>query len=134
MIFLMWCHRLGRNDFSEIQDFISRMFSSDLIGREGAQIVVYNATGLVGQASAEQSRLEEAGFVVTNVDKYTAEGNCLEQYCVFMLNEEKAATAEALRERYGKEALLGVKDLPQDIWPGRADFVIIIGEPVMNSE
>ena len=123
----------GTNDFSEIQDFISRMFSSDSIGREGAQIVVYNATGLVGQASAEQSRLEEAGFVVTNVDN-TTEGNCLEQYCVFMLNKKKAATAEALRERYGKEALLGVKDLPQDIWPGRADFVIIIGEPVMNSE
>lgn len=123
----------GTNDFSEIQDFISRMFSSDSIGREGAQIVVYNATGLVGQASAEQSRLEEAGFTVTNIDN-TAEGNCLEKYCVFMLNEEKTATAEALRERYGKDTLLGVKDLPQDVWPGWADFVVIIGEPVMNTE
>lgn len=115
----------GDGNFEEIQALVARQTSSDPVVREGAVLAVYNGTEGYGVASAEREALESDGFRVESVGD-TAAGNCTEQYCVYVLNDNMTMTKAALEERYSVEARTAT-ELPSDIWPGAADIVVVIG-------
>lgn len=111
----------GTSNYSEIQAYVRSMLSSDPAQREGATIVVYNATGGYGVASAERDRLTADGYNVVAVADAVA-GSCTEQYCVYS-NGGKPATEAALAERYGVTVSTEVPvELQSD-----ADIVIVVG-------
>ena len=116
----------GAGNYSKIQGFVAQMLSSNPAVREGSQVAVYNATDTAGVASAEQAALEADGYAVSHIGD-SANENCTEKYCVYALNSEMPATQAALTERYGVEVRSGA-ELPGDINPGLADFVIIVGQ------
>ncbi len=116
---------IGERDYDDIQEYIAKMLNDNELSREEAQIRVYNAAGGYGVASAERGRLEADGFIVAGIDDTAAE-NCAEEYCLYALNTEKTATKAALEERYGVVAH-PAEELPTDIWPEYADFVVILG-------
>ena len=101
------------------------MFSSNPAVREGSQIAVYNATGEPGVAGAEQTRLESDGYDVLDIYD-AAVGDCGAQFCLYS-NGEKPATQAALEARYQVTAQT-FEYLPEDIWPGAADIIVVIGQ------
>lgn len=116
---------LGVGMYRDIHAYIDKMFSSNPAVREGATIAVYNATEASGVAGAEQARLEEEGYTVSEIGD-AASGDCAEKYCVFILDESKTATKSAL-ENYYQVSVKSASELPQDIYPGDASVVVIIG-------
>ncbi len=115
----------GERDYSEIQKYVAEMFNSDPVVREKARIVVYNASGQVGVASAERERLQQDNYDVVGVGDAEL-GSCSERYCIFAVGQDFPATSAALAERYGV-AVQGAEALPSGIEPGDTDFIIIIG-------
>lgn len=116
----------GEGNYRHIHELVATMFSSNPAVREGAQIAVYNGTDADGMASAEQSRLEADGYAVSEIGN-TGTGTCPEKYCVYSLTEDMPATLDALANRYNT-SVLPAAELPADIAPGAADFVIVIGQ------
>jgi LCP family protein required for cell wall assembly len=116
---------LGAGMYREIHAYVDKMFSSNPAVREGATIAIYNATETPGVAGAEQTRLEDEGYTISEIDD-AAIGDCAEKYCVFVLDEAMSATKAALEERYGISAQ-SAAELPGDIYPGDASIVIVIG-------
>lgn len=116
----------GADNYKQIQAYIAQMLTSNPAAREGSQVAVYNGTETAGVASAEQTKLENDGFTVSHIGD-TDSANCTEKYCVYALTDDMPATQAALAERYGVEIHPSV-DLPWDINPGTADFVIVVGQ------
>ncbi len=115
----------GTNNYSEIQKYVAEMFSSNPTAREQARIIVYNASGQYGVASAERTRLQNDEYNVVDVGD-AASGSCLENYCLYAINPDFNHTREALEQRYQVSAH-NAEELPEGITPGDVDFVLIIG-------
>lgn len=116
----------GVGNFKEIREFVAAMLSSNPAVREGAKIIVLNGTETPGVAGTEQTKLENDGYKIQNIGDAPA-GSCDQKYCVFALNENMPETKNALAGRYGIE-IFGAESLPDGIWPGEADFVVIVGK------
>ncbi len=116
----------GEGRYTQIQAYVDQMLSSDPAVREGAKIAIFNATGVSGQAKAEQDRLEADGFQVALIGDAVT-GSCEAKYCVYMLNDEMPETRRALEAKYETE-VLGRDSLPRNIVPGTADVVVVIGQ------
>lgn len=115
----------GAGMYSEIHQYIDQMFSSNPAVREGAAIAIYNATETSGVAGAEQGKLEGDGYKVAEIGDAAA-GSCAEKYCIYILDDALTATKEDLEKRYQVTAKTA-GELPQEIYPGTANVVIIIG-------
>lgn len=115
----------GERNYSEIQEYVAGMFSSDGVKREGAKFAVYNATDEYGVASAEKEKLESDGFKVIRIGD-AATGVCDAEYCVYEMSNAKVATRAALEERYNV-AVRPESELPEGVWGGDVDFVVVIG-------
>ena len=120
----------GLGDYGEIQEYLDRMFSSEAGVREGAEIAIYNASGQVGVAGAEKTHLESMRYHVGTVGDVAPE-SCLEEYCLYVLTEGMPATQAVLEDRYQTTAR-PANELPADVWPGNADFVVLIGNDKSN--
>lgn len=115
----------GQSNYTQIQQYVRKSFSSNPATREGAQIAVFNAAGGSGLASAERTKLENDGFSVLLISDAAAD-DCSEKYCVFAINDAMPGTRAALEQKYQTIAR-PASELPADIWPGEADFIVIIG-------
>lgn len=113
---------LGEGNYDDIQAYVGQMLNSDPTVREGARIVVLNATDAVGVAGAERNRLVEKGYNVVQVGDVASE-SCQEKYCVFLTNDTKPATQAALEQSYGVSAQWTNDSLP---WTD-ADIIVVIG-------
>lgn len=120
----------SESDYSKIQAYVAKMFSSNPAVREDAGIAIFNATGESGLAGAEQERLESDGYTVYSIGD-AAQEDCTEKYCLYMLGENAPGTLSALEARYGVSAK-SRNELPGDIAAGYADFVVIIGQGEEN--
>lgn len=115
----------GEKDFSQIQEYVAEMFSSDPTVREHARIVVYNASNQFGVAGAEQERLLADGYKVVGTGNAEL-SSCDAKYCLFAVGQDFPATKAALEKRYGVTAR-GITELPEGIATGEVDFVVMIG-------
>lgn len=118
----------SERDYSKIQAYVAKMFSSNPAVREDAGIAIFNATGEAGLAGAEQEKLEGEGYTVYSIGD-AAEEDCTEKYCLYMLSDSSKApgTLKALEAKYGVNAR-PAGELPGDVAAGYADFVVIIGK------
>lgn len=120
----------SESDYSKIQAYVAKMFSSNPAVREDAGIAVFNATGESGIAGAEQERLESEGYTVYSIGD-AAQEDCIEKYCLYVLGDSAPETLNALEARYNVAARSG-SELPRGIAAGYADFVVIIGQGEEN--
>ena len=115
----------GVKNYTDIQDYIHRLISSDPVIRENAQILVLNGSGSEGSASSEKAKLKTDNF--SNVETGNAPGSDYpEKYYLYDMTDKKPGTVDALKKRYGVEAL-PANTLPTGINAGNADIVIILG-------
>lgn len=113
-------------DYSLIQKYVAREFSSNAAAREGADILVLNGSGEQGVASAEKKRLENEGFVVKEIDN-APDGEYAEHYTVYVLNDSKPGTKAAL-EKFYNVAAKEITEVPVGINTAGYDFIVIVGK------
>lgn len=116
----------GYWDYSLIQKYVAKEFSSNPAARENAGILVLNGSGEAGVASAEKKRLTDEGFNVTDIDN-APDGEYSSHYYVYALNQEKPGTKKALEKFYGVTAG-GITDVPVGINTSGYDFIVIVGK------
>ncbi len=122
----------SERDYSKIQAYVAKMFSSNPAVREDAGVAMFNAAGEAGLAGAEQEKLENEGYTVYSIGDAASE-DCTEKYCLYVLSDKAPETLKALEAKYGVSAKAG-SELPRDIAAGYADFVVIIGQGESSGE
>ncbi len=115
----------GVDNFKEIHGYMQQMLSSDEIAREGASIIILNATDQPGLAGGERTVLEAEGLTIQEVGDANAD-TCTEQFCLFAISADKPLTQAKLEQHYGVTAR-PANELPYGIWPNGASFVLLLG-------
>ena len=115
----------GPKVYTDIQNYIHRMISSDPVVREDAKILVINGSEKDGLAASEKAKLVTDNF--SNVETATAPaGNYPEKYYLYDMSGAKPGTVDALKARYGVDAL-PADALPAGIYADGYDVVVILG-------
>lgn len=116
----------GIDKYTEIQEYLSRMFSSDPAKREGANIMVLNGSQTAGIASTERDKLTKDQLKVGYVgdapsSEYTGT-------IIYAVNDNNPGTKSLLESRYGVQ-VQSAENIPKGIITDGYDFVIILGNP-----
>lgn len=115
----------GERDYTQLHEYIAEALSNNPADREHAKIAIYNASVQFGVAGAERDRLANEGYEVIGIGDAEL-GDCVSEYCIYASSQESPATQAALEARYNVE-VKGFEELPSDIVPGEANFIIVIG-------
>ncbi len=112
----------GIDDYSDIQAFLHRHTSSNPIVREGAKVVVLNATDTNGLAVRFQRKLTAQGLIVESVGD--ARTNQATTTIIDASGGKKPATSAQLVKQFGNNVTTtnpyaGIYD---------ADFIIVVGQ------
>lgn len=118
----------GIFDYSQIQSFLAQKLSSNPVTREGANISVFNGSGVAGVAQTEADKLTKAGYTVNSVDN--APAGDYAKVVIYKLGKGNSKTAEALESRFKVEIRT---DQPPVTVLGETDFVIIFGQDTSGS-
>jgi LCP family protein required for cell wall assembly len=119
----------GISDFSEIKSFFKKLSSNDPVAREGASVVVLNASGTPGLA---QKRADELTVKGINVDQV---GNAARQENTIIIDRSNGAmsgTKSVLEKHFGSTATKNSEQYPEASLY-ETDFVILIGVKPANS-
>ena len=117
----------GQRNYTEIQKYVAKEFSSDPATREDADILVLNGSGTSGRAATEQKNLVGLGFNVAKIGD-APEGVYSAKYYLYDLsNGSYPGTLSSLESRYGVSAI-AAENLPEGIAANGYDFVVIIGQ------
>lgn len=115
----------GTRNYSEIQDYVHQLISSNPAVREDANILVLNGSGINGLAAVEQAKLNKAGF--KNVDVADApEGDYTEKYYLYDVTSAASGSLIILKETYVVEPR-SAEELPAGVNADGYDFVVILG-------
>ncbi len=119
----------GVNRYSDIQSYVTKMFSNDPRSYEDYSILVLNATETPGLASNEKTSLEEAGFDNIYIDDAPT-NNYPEGYSLYITSETAPGTKKLLEEHYSISAQTE-NDVPTNI-PTNYDFILIVNTSQEN--
>ena len=115
----------GTRNYSEIQDYVHQMISSNPAVREDSKVLVLNGSDINGLATVEQSKLNKAGF--KNVDVADApEGEYTEDAYVFNITNATPGSLDIIKETYASEPR-PAEDLPAGVNSNGYDIVVILG-------
>jgi len=114
----------GVANFSQIKAYIKKLTSNDPVVREGAKVVVLNASGVAGLAQQKASTLTEKGISVVGVGNATARDTTV---IVDLTKNQKMGTKAYLQKLYGVTSTTDTTVNPE-AKNYTADFVIIIGK------
>jgi hypothetical protein len=117
----------GIDDFSQIQLYIKQLTSTNPVVKEGANVVVLNASGTTGLAKTNAANLTAANYNVVGYGNAT--GLYLSNEIVDTTKGSKPATLAALKKLYGTNVVTASPGLTS-LYP-TADFIIVLGsQPV----
>ena len=112
----------GIYDYSDLQAYIAKNFSSNPVEREDASVAIYNATETAGLAQTKADELTEQGFNIAEVDN-APEGD-YSSVKIYQIGDGNTATAAKLESIYNVD--ISTDTPPFDVNDG-IDFVIIFG-------
>jgi hypothetical protein len=121
--------RAGLYDFSEIQAFIRKKFNSSPLSREGAHVVVLNASGIAGAAQAEADKLMALGMEIDQVGNAPAEKTYTANV-VYQISKTKPLSLAKLSAVYG---VAPKTSAPPVAVNGTTDYVIILAAPTPSN-
>lgn len=111
----------GLDDFSQIEAFLKQSMSSDPLVREGATVVVLNATTTSGMAAKASKVLTGKGIDVTATDD--AQAVQTTTTIIDTSNGKKPATKQLLEKLYGNH--IATTNPYANIYS--ADFIVLLG-------
>lgn len=112
----------GIFDYSDVRAYLRQKLSTDPVTREGAGIVVLNGSGITGVALREANSLEEAGFIVADVNN--APEGAYADIELYQVGEGKTATKTKLESTYGVKVKTTAPPVTVD---AGVNFVVIFG-------
>lgn len=115
----------GEQNYSQIREYVAERLENNPMKLEHATVSIYNASVQYGVAGAERERLTNDGIDVLNIGDAEM-GDCMDQYCLYVANDNFPHTRAELESKYGVSAK-SFDELPADIVAGESDFVLIIG-------
>jgi LCP family protein required for cell wall assembly len=125
--------RAGTFDYSAVQNYLRTTLRDSYLAKENASVAVYNATSVVGVATAQSNLLKSYGYNVTKADSTPAPTNPTTTTIVDLTKGVDKYTKHYLEKRYG---VTSTSKMPSQLGitpPTGTNFVIIIGEDVANS-
>lgn len=111
----------GQFNYSEIHAYIRRNIFASPMEKEAAQIDVLNGSKSAGLAQKKAEELKQNYYQIAKVGNFSQGLDSTVQ--IYQLNQEKTATAEALKKRFNVGIISGA---PQN-YSTESDFVIIFG-------
>ena len=114
----------GVDNYTALQKYIAKMFTSDPIEREDATIEVLNGTDESGVAAKEQEELSKEGITVTIIGD--APDGEYSGYSLYSLTEEKSGTKKLLENYYHTTAKTAA-ELPSGV-ETNCDFLVVVGK------
>lgn len=125
--------RAGVGNYGDIQEFVATNLSNDPRTYEAPVIAVLNATGEVGVASAEATKLTEEGYTIATTEN-TPEGTTFTDDITIYYSGNKPGTEDMLKKHYKDTEFKSLSEAPESI-SRDYDFIIILGPtPVENKE
>ena len=127
--------RAGVGVYGPIQELVATQLSNDPRTYEDPTILVLNATGESGVASAEQTKLEAEGYTVNAINN-APEDVEFKNNVTFYSDHTKPGTEDLIQKYYGLEQfqINSLSDAPASI-DHNFNFVIVIGpSPVKDAE
>ena len=118
----------GVDDFSEIQAFLKKQLSSDPIVREGATVVVLNATDTSGVASKVRTRLNDKNLTVGDIAD--ARANQAKTSIIDNSGGKMPKTLALLKQLYGNQVTS--TNPYADVY--EADFILLVGADQVGSQ
>jgi hypothetical protein len=115
----------GLNNYDDIKTFVRTQLKDGYIKSENASIIVLNASGRAGAASAKATELKNYGYNVIQVADAGQPGVTGMQV-VDQTKGVKKYTKRYLEQRLGVTSLTSLKTI--DLTPYTADFIVVIGE------
>ena len=112
----------GVDDFSDIQATIKRLTSSNSLTREGANVVVLNATDTTGVAAKNSSRLKSKGLYVSEIGDATTVQTT--STIIDVSGGKMPATLKLLKSIYGTNV---TTTSPYANIYSNADFIVLVG-------
>lgn len=119
----------GLYDFSEIQAFIRKKLNSSPLSKEGAHIVVLNASGIAGAAQAEADKLMALGMEIDQVGNAPAEKTYTAN-TVYQISKTKPLSLAKLTSVYGAVPKTTAPPITVD---ATTDYIIIIAAPTPDN-
>lgn len=119
---LVYIPLAGIDDYSDIQAQIKKLFTSDPVTKEGARVVVLNATDTTGLAMSQENKLIAKGM---NVSIDDAAANQATTTIVDNSAGEKPNTLTYLKQQY--KATVVTDATLTKAYPS-ADFILILGQ------
>ncbi len=120
----------GMYDFSDIQAFIRKKLNSSPLSREGAHVVVLNASGVAGAAQAEADRLTALGIEVDQVGNAPAEKNYTAN-SIYQISKKKPLSLAKLASLYNATPKTTPPPVTVD---ATTDYVIILVTPTPSDQ
>ncbi len=115
----------GLNNYDDIRTFVRTQLKDGYIKNENASIIILNASGRAGAASAKATELKNYGYNVIQVADAGKPGVTGVQV-IDQTKGVKKYTKRYLEQRLGVTSLTSLKML--DLTPYTADFIVVIGE------
>lgn len=113
----------GAFDYSQIQAVVKQKLSSDPAVREGANIAVFNGTGIAGVAQTQASKLTDQNFTVTDIDN--APTGTYDSVEIYQIGNGMSATRAKLESEFKVQTKTTT---PPVTVPDGTNFVIIFGK------
>jgi LCP family protein required for cell wall assembly len=114
----------GVNNFSAIKLYFKKLTSTDPVAREGASVVVLNASGTVGLAQKRSDELAMKGISTVGIGNTTARSA---NVIVDLSSGKMPGTKSLLEKSFNVKATTNVAEYPE-AKNYKADFVIILGK------
>jgi LCP family protein required for cell wall assembly len=112
----------GLDDFSEIQQVLHKLMSTNKVSLESANVVVLNGTDVYGLAGKNETMLENRNISVSAVAD--ARAPATKTYIINVAGKSKPATLRELKNLYGTKV---TKSNPYKGKYQHADFIVVLG-------
>ncbi len=116
--------KAGTNNYQDVQSYLRNTLRDGFLKKENASVIVLNGTETAGLATSKADELKSFGYSVTQVDNAPTK-NYPKTIIVNLRGETKKYTKHYLEKRLKVTAVTKLPD--RQIVPGKADFVIIVG-------
>lgn len=114
----------GVSNFTAIKAYFKKLTSTDPLIREGAEVVVLNASGVSGLAQQKADQLTVKGINVVSVGNAAARDSTV---IIDLTKGTKNKTKTALEGRFGVKATTATTGIAE-AQSSNADFLVIIGK------
>jgi hypothetical protein len=119
----------GTDDFSDIQQFMKKILSTNPVVRENATVVVLNGTDTFGLAGKNSELLQSKGINVTDTGDSLRAATTTQ--IINNVSSKKPATLKLLKELYGTDVTVTTTNAYKGTYD--VDYIVIVGDDQLNT-